>query len=294
MISVVIISKDEASLDDTLADVTEQVADLGEPGEIIVVDGSAGRLDHIRQRHADAMRWLDFQPPSGVRISIPHQRNAGVRAAQGDIIVFTDAGCLPEKNWLMRMVEPLRLGESAVAGTSQDLSGAIAFPNQYIRRLEDTAEGSYLTECPTLNFAFHRTDFDALGGFDESFEYGSDVDFTWRLNDAGRRVRHISDAVIRHDYGTSRRQRRRSYVYGKARARLYRKHRSRRRNILREDPVVVIYPLFLVGLPLTLIFPLYPLLLLIPAWRNRASGGVQALIDHLWYGAGVLAEIIGR
>jgi GT2 family glycosyltransferase len=294
MISIVIISKDEAGLDDTLVGVTGQVADLGEPGEIIVVDASAGRLDHIRQRHAVAVRWLDFQPPSGVRVSIPHQRNAGVRAAQGDIIVFTDAGCLPEEKWLMRMVEPLRLGESAVAGTSQDLSGAIAFPNEYIKRLEDTEGGSYLVECPTLNFAFRRPAFDALGGFDERFEYGSDVDFTWRLNDAGRRVRHIPDAIIRHDYGTSRRQRRRSYVYGKARARLYRKHRSRRRNILREDPVVVVYPLFLVGLPLTLIFPLYPLLLLIPAWRNRASGGFQALIDHLWYGAGVLAELTGR
>jgi GT2 family glycosyltransferase len=209
MISVVIISKDEAALDDTLGSVTSQVANLGEPGEIIVIDASAGRLDQIRQRHAGAVRWIDFQPPPGVRISIPHQRNAGVREAEGDIIVFTDAGCLPEEKWLMRMVEPLRSGENAVAGTSQDLSGSIAFPNGYIKRLENTGEGSYLVESPTLNFAFCRSAYDAVGGFDETFDYGSDVDFTWRLNDSGRRVRHIPNAVIRHDYGTSRRHRRR-------------------------------------------------------------------------------------
>jgi hypothetical protein len=58
--------------------------------------------------------------------------------------------------------------------------------------------------------------------------------------------------------------------------------------------VAVVYPLFLLGLPLTLVFPPYPLLLVVPAWRNRASGGFQALVDHLWYGAGVLAELAGR
>jgi GT2 family glycosyltransferase len=261
---------------------------------MIVVDASAGRLDHIKQRHATAVRWLDFQQPPGVQISIPHQRNTGVQAAQGEIIVFTDAGCLPEDGWLKWMVESLRSGEDAVAGTSQDMLGVDIFPNQYTGRLEDAEESRYLVECPTLNFAFRRTAFDAIGGFDERFAYGSDVDFTWRLNDAGFRVRHIPEAILRHDWGESRRQRRRSFVYGKARARLYRKHVARRKNLLRRDPVVVIYPLFLVGLPLTLIFPLYPLLLVIPAWRNRATGGFQALIDHLWYGAGVLAELAGR
>lgn len=292
MISVVIISKDEAGLDDTLSGVVDQVAELGEPGEIIVVDASAGRLDYIRERHA--VRWIDFEPPPKVRVSIPHQRNAGVRAAEGDLVVFTDAGCVPEEKWLARMIEPLRMDETAVSGTAQDLFGAVAFPNEYIHRLPGAEGADYLVECPTLNFAFRRSAFDELGGFDETFDYGSDVDFSWRLNDAGYRVRHVPDAVIRHDYGTSRRQRRRSFVYGKGRAHLYLKHRARRKNILRDDPVAVIYPLFLLGLPLTLVFPLYPLLLVIPTWRNRATGGFRALVDHLWFGAGVLAELAGR
>ena len=294
MISIVIISKDEQGLDDTLAEVNVQAADLNESAEIVVVDASAGRLDEIRQRHAAAVRWLDFQQPPGVRISIPHQRNAGVRAAIGDIIVFTDAGCLPNEGWLKWMVESLRSGEDAVSGTTQDMSSKDIFPNPYVRWLGDAEESRCLVECATINFAFHRAAFDAIGGFDERFAYGSDVDFTWRLNDAGYLVRHIPEAVLRHDWGESRRQRRRSFLYGRARARLYRKHAARRKNILQSDPVVVIYPLFLIGLPLTLVFPPYPLLLIIPAWRNRATGGFQALIDHLWYGAGVLVELAGR
>ena len=294
MISVVIISKDEPSLDDTLAIVTAQVAGSGEPGEVFVVDASAGRLDHIRQRHEAQVRWIDFRPPAGVSISIPYQRNVGVRAADGDIIVFTDAGCLPDDGWLERMVTPLRQGENAVAGTSQDMSRTLTFPTEHIGRIEQRGGGSYLVECPTLNFAFRRAVFDALDGFDEGFTYGSDVDFTWRLNDAGYRVLYVPEACLRHDYGMTRRQNRRSYLYGKARARLYRKHRARRRIILSNDPIAVFYPLFLLGLPLTLVFPLYPLLLLIPAWRNRSEGPVRVLVDHLWFGAGVLAELAGR
>jgi GT2 family glycosyltransferase len=290
VISVVIISKDESSLDETLTDVAGQLAMMAEPGEIVVVDASSGRLDHIRRGHEGKVRWLDFQPPPGVRVSIPHQRNAGVRAARGDIIVFTDAGCRPRPGWLERLVAPLHADESVTAGVSQDLAGEI----RYELPPEHAGEATYLRESPTLNFAFRRAAFDAVGGFDESFQYGSDVDFSWRLNDRGYRIRRVPDAIIQHDYGSPRRQRRRSYVYGKARARLYRKHRSRRRQVLRNDPMVVVYPLFLLGLPLTLVFPLYPLLLLIPAWRNRSHGVIWVLIDHLWFGAGVLAELAGR
>ena len=77
MISIVIISKDEETLDDTLTDVTHQAERLAEPSEIVVVDASSGRLDQIRLRHEARVRWIQFTQPPGVRVSIPHQRNAG-------------------------------------------------------------------------------------------------------------------------------------------------------------------------------------------------------------------------
>ena len=290
MISVVIISKDEAELDETLTDVEAEVASLAESAEIIVVDASSGRLDYIRQRHAATTRWLDFRQPAGVRISIPHQRNLGVREARGDIIVFIDAGCRPSEKWLMHLVAPLlEEAERAVTGIFEDAGGK----GRYELDAEEL-KNVYVRECPTLNLAFRRAAFDAVGGFDESFEYGSDVDFSWRLNDIGYRILRVPDAVVRLDWGTPRRQRRRSFLYGKARARLYRKHKARRKSVLRDDPIVVIYPLFLLGLPLTVVFPLYPLLLLIPAWRNRSHGVIQVLSDHLWFGAGALAELARR
>jgi GT2 family glycosyltransferase len=177
--------------------------------------------------------------------------------------------------------------EQVVAGAVPDAGQ----PRAYTEVASDGRVHTYVHECPTLNLAFHRDVFDTLGGFDERFEYGSDVDFSWRLNDAGIRIRRAEDAVVEHEWGTSKRRLRRSYLYGRARARLYLKHRSRRRNILRSDPVADAYPAFLLGLPLTLGFPLYPALLAIPAWRNRHLGVKAVLVDHLAYGVGVLADL---
>jgi GT2 family glycosyltransferase len=301
MISIIIISKDEPELDATLTGVTAQTRAFGEPSEIIVVDASAGRLDHLAAAHPDA-RWLAFGRPAGVAISIPHQRNAGVRAANGEIIVFTDAGCRPHTDWLARLLAPLRTeGEKVVAGIAVGPAGRDGLYDHAALRA-----ATYLDECPTINLAFQREVFDAVGGFDEAFEYGSDVDFSWRVIESGYRIRSVPDALVCHDWGDRRRQARRSYAYGKARARLYLKHRSRLRRLPRREPMVAAYPMFLLGLPIALafafllgawavlIFPCYLALLLVPAWRNRKNGAVRVIIDHLVYGAGVLAEVARR
>jgi len=302
MISIVIISKDESALSDTLTDIIHQAEDLYESSEIVVVDASDSRLDHIRRRHETQVRWVQFEQPPGLRVSIPHQRNVGVKAARGEVIVFTDAGCRPAPGWLARLVAPLRHDEDVAAGLTLSTPGSTGL---YDRGARQALESPYLTECATINLAFRREVFDTIGEFDERFDYGSDVDFTWRLIDAGYRIRSVPEAVIRHDWGGWRRQLRRSYVYGRARMRLLRKHRMRLRRVLRDDPFVVVYPIFILGLPValflvylasssTLLFLVYPALLLIPAWRNRSNGVIRVLVDHLTYGLGVLAELVTR
>jgi glycosyltransferase involved in cell wall biosynthesis len=303
MISIVIISKDEPGLEGTVRDVIYQAKGLADSSEVIIVDASDGRLDHIRLSHPTEVLWVQFKQPPGVRISIPHQRNAGVRAARGEIIVFTDAGCQPESGWLTRLVAPLLEEEEDIAaGLTLSVRGSTGL---YDHGSRQALTSRYLTECATINLAFRREAFEAVGGFDQGFAYGSDIDFTWRLTDAGYRIRSVPDAVIRHDWGGRRRQLRRSYLYGKARMRLLRKHRRRLRRVLHDDPMVIAYPAFLVGLPFALsllllglpssfLIPLYPALLLVPAWRNRSNGIFRVLADHLTYGLGILAELAGR
>jgi glycosyltransferase involved in cell wall biosynthesis len=294
MISVVIISKDETSLDDTLTAVTRQAEALGEAFEIIVVDASDHRLDYIRMRHEMKVRWVQFVQPPEVSVTIPHQRNVGVREATGEIIVFIDAACQPQQGWLARLVAPLFQGEHFVEGLVLSPQGDARQKWIDWQIKGENRESDYLRECGSANIALRRDVFDAVGGYDEGFTYGSDVDFSWRAVDAGYRIRWAPDAAIRHDWGTWRRQLRRNYVYGKARVRLYRKHRARLKYALRYDFSVFAYPVFLLGLPLALIFPSYPALLLIPAWRNHSDGALSALNQLAFgvaFGVGVLAEL---
>jgi len=298
MISIVVISKDEPELDATLGGVAGAADAYGEPYEIVVVDASDGRLDGIAAAHP-SVQWIAFERPAGVRVSIPHQRNAGVRAAKGDIVVFTDAGCRPREGWLDELLAPIHTdGEDIVAGVAVGPEGADGlYDTEALRR----AEAAYLDECPTINLAFRTKVWEAIGGFDEAFEYGSDVDFAWRAIDAGHKIRSAPGSIVTHHWGDRRRQFKRSFAYGKARARLYRKHRSRRGQLLSKEPMVVVYPVFLAGLPVVLVLSpfvpwvlLYPALLAVPAWRNRRIGAGRVIVDHLAYGAGVLAELPSR
>jgi cellulose synthase/poly-beta-1,6-N-acetylglucosamine synthase-like glycosyltransferase len=288
LISFIVISKDEPQLEQTLTAISIQSAEISEDSEVIVVDASDARLDHIRQAHPEH-QWVNYQAPEAVGISIPHQRNVGVHSSHGDIIVFTDSGCLPAPNWARTLLAPVLTGaEEVTAGRTVgrgvlDLYDALG-----------TSPPDYLGECPTINLAFRRRVFDLVGGFDESFEYGSDVDFSWRLVDAGVRLRSVPEAVITTDWGSRRRQLRRAWAYGRARARLYSKHRGRLRTAWRTDPVPFAYALFILSLPLTLWFPSLPALLVIPALRNRRTGITITIADHLVEGAGFLRELVLR
>lgn len=284
-VSVVLINKNEAGIAGTLDALRahERTVDA----EVVVVDASSRRFDDVKAAHPE-VRWLDFVPVPGV-VTIPHQRNAGVRLAGGRIIVFTDASCIPQAGWLDALVAPILAGtEQVCAGGTYGIGDGSLY--------EAPTADEYLDECPTINLAFTREIYDRIGGFDERYAYGSDVDFSWRLRRHGVAIRHVPQAAVVHDWGNQGRQLKRAFQYGEARARLYATHPWQLRRGLRRDPVVFAYPLFLAVLPLTVFrrFRWLPLLALVPLIRNRHKRPFLTLADHVCYGAGALTHIWRR
>lgn len=285
--SLVIVNKDERLLSDTLDALKSFVGHSLH--EIVVVDASNGALDDIRLSHEWA-RWIDYTQPLGVHITIAHQRNLGARLAEGDIIVFTDSGCLPEDGWLERLIAPIvDEGEFVSCGPARSI-GKSVYSGIHWR---GNADEDYVPYAATINLAFRREAFEEVGGFDESFGSAEDIDFTWRLTDCGYRLRWVQDAVVRHDWGTPKRQLRRAFFYGKGECRLLRKHPHRISEATRQNSVPILYALFLLGLPLTIKWRWYPLVLLWPIWRHRHEElRWLVLLDHLVMGAGVLHELV--
>ena len=281
--SFLIVNKNDTSVRDTLAALERLSSSLVEVRETIIVDASDERLAGVRSDFP-RVNWIPFTPRSD-KPTIPEQRNVGIAQSGGDIVIFIDASCVPHEGWLDRLVAPIVNEDELVAAGAYRSSGKVGIRDEDARVL---GTPRYVREAPTLNLAVASRVFDTVGVFDERFSYGSDVDFTWRLNDAGIQIRYVPDAVVEHDWGATRSELKRSWLYGQARYRLYAKHRGRRRRVLREDPVAVVYPVFLLLLPAAIVQPLVLGLLAIPLIRNWRNRPWLTLTHHLVYAAGVL------
>ena len=176
-ISVVIVVRDAPEVEGTLALLAPQVAAVG--AECLVIDSSEGRMGAIASRYP-WVRWIDYPAPLDGRVSIAGQRNAGIRAARGGVIVFIDAGCEPVEGWLAAITAPLQDGHGgATCGPIRSKR-----PGVYTV-INDLPDGATAVPAPTGNLAFTRALIEQIGGFDERFDYGSDTDWSLRAAAAG-------------------------------------------------------------------------------------------------------------
>ncbi len=156
-----------------------------------------------------------------------------------------------------------------------------------IARNPTVGKDGYIYWAPTINLAFKKDLWKKLDGFDESFLYGSDADFTWRWSDAGNKIYFVHNAVITHDWGNAKRDIRRSFDYGKARAKLFAKHPKRLTALLGDNLYVTIYTIYILGLPLTLYFWWYPLFILLALAKNIGDKPFKTVLYNLSYTVGM-------
>lgn len=285
-ISIIIVNKNDRGVSDTLSTLIKIKDTI--PYEIIVVDASSGELDDIRKKFP-AVRWFDFIQPKDRKRTIPDQRNYGIEKSTGNIIVFIDANCIPSNGWLMKLVYPITNdGEKIVAGSygSKDSNTIHDYDN------ERRSGKKYLSECPTMNAAFSREVFDKIGMFDCTIA-AEDIDLCWRATDSGYRIRYVSEARITHEWGDTSEEIVRAFRYGKGRPQLYKKNPGHCKNILKNENVVLIYPIYILGLPVTILFWPYPLLILIPVIKNITHSPIKKVSYQLVYAVGLLSGLLG-
>lgn len=138
-------------------------------------------------------------------------RNAGIQAATGDIVAFTDDDCVVPPNWLAYLCSGYKATPD-VAGV-----GGVLSPPPETRRRNPIAKYEWFVasrlyganqeeyvggfECPaggTNNMSYRRSVLLNVGGFDETFPYaaGEDADLKWRICEAGHRLLYIPVKAI--------------------------------------------------------------------------------------------------
>ncbi len=166
---------------------------------IVVDDGSADGTAELVAHQFPGVR-LVRTVPSGLSAA----RNAGAAAARGAILAFTDDDCQPDREWLARLEAAFGDGRWAAVGgpnlppppASCSEAVVAAAPGAPSHVMLDDAEAEHLPGC---NLAVRREAFERVGGFDPRFRTaGDDVDFCWRLRDAGMRVGFCPTAFVWH------------------------------------------------------------------------------------------------
>jgi cellulose synthase/poly-beta-1,6-N-acetylglucosamine synthase-like glycosyltransferase len=233
----------------------------------------------------------------------PHAAtNTGARAAQGEIIVFTDSDCIPEPGWLRALVTPFADPEVVAAGgrieAYQPASRVERFLSEEIKpfrncvRLSDNFPASVITG----NAAYRAAAFRAAGMFNQNMYTGSEVDLSWRVQwMTGKKVVYVPEAVVYHKFSPGvRRLFRHFRIYGYSEimlGTLYkdvpgypRQPKEQVRIMLRQVRSLVTYPLSLIYR-----FVTAPLrgkgtdYVLSPAlWFVAESGSLYGKIEAMW------------
>jgi GT2 family glycosyltransferase len=166
--------------------------------EVIVVDNaSEDETEAVAHKRGltPFVRYLRLSGARGPAVA----RNVGWRAAQGELVVFTDDDVVARPGWLATLIAAHERDPDAV------VQGRTEIDPREAPRLGAFGRSQQVTSGPgpwfqTCNIAYPRALLERLGGFDESFTdaSGEDTDLGWRALEAGTRVVFEPTAIVWH------------------------------------------------------------------------------------------------
>jgi glycosyltransferase involved in cell wall biosynthesis len=196
-VSVVVCSYNGAR---TLEDCLASLAKLDYPDyEVIFIDdGSKDNSQEIVKKFPQVRNF--HQVNKGLSVA----RNAGIEAATGEIVAFTDSDCMVDRDWLYFLVQTLESGNFAAVGGPNISPPATDWIQATVASAPGSPSHVLLTDTvaehvPGCNMAYYKWALEEIGGFDPEYrKAGDDVDVCWRIMQQGHKIGFSPAAVVWH------------------------------------------------------------------------------------------------
>ena len=173
------------------------------PDEVIVADGcSTDKTRDIAKQYGAIVVENEKRHAAG-------GRNAGIKKAQGSVIAFIDADCIPDKDWLKEIHKAFEEDDIDGLGTYIEAAPAKNIYEEFWSHLSlqilmsygnepyYVTEKSLNTAFITASCAYKKSLLDEINGFSDYFgNNAEDIDICWRALDAGAKLKYVPSAKI--------------------------------------------------------------------------------------------------
>ncbi len=242
------------TLDDCLAALLDQSVARSSYEIIVVDDGSLDTTADVAARYCNEGVQLVRQPNQGAASA----RNMGVAHAAGDLLLFTDSDCVPQPDWIERMVaafaDPETVGAKGTYLTGQRRLVARFVQIEYEDRYDRMRNQERIDFVDTYSAGYRRDIFQQNGGFNVAVRFVEDQEFSFRLAEKGYKLVFVPEARVSHLHDQDVFEYvERKFNIGVWKARVMQRHPERLANDTHTPPVLKLQILLLfISLPLLL------------------------------------------
>lgn len=164
--------------------------------EVIVVDNGSTPAIQIDPLYGDFVCLTCCNTPGSYAA-----RNVGMGMARGNVIAFTDADCLPDRDWIRSGVTALQQEKdrSIIGGEikmSLSQQPTVVERYQYLTGFMQRENIEHLGFSVTANLFATREQVERLGPFEENLLSGGDREWSWRAAQHGYGIRYSETTII--------------------------------------------------------------------------------------------------
>ena len=177
--------------------------------EVLLVHESSAAYPPKKDDLPIPVRYINVTPKQG----IPFNRNRGIDAARGDILVFIDDDCWVQPQWLRSLVQPLLDDPSLYITTSGtkipssnivgDSISALGFPgggSLGFTKVWKVSKEGFTNHLAAGNCAMRRSLLYKVGTFDETMKSGAeDAELSFRIENASIPIKYVENGFAYHE-----------------------------------------------------------------------------------------------